>query len=139
VIPTIASQLLSGVTELRLGALAPTRDFNYVADTVEGFIALALCPEAEGETVNIGTGEEWSIEQTAKLLMEITGRKVPIVGEDARLRTAASEVNRLLSDASKLRRLSGWQPTVPFREGLARTVAWIGKNLEHFRPDAYAV
>lgn len=139
VIPTIASQLLSGVKELRLGALSPTRDFNYVADTVEGFIALALCPEAEGETVNIGTGEEWSIEQTAKLLMEITGRKVPIRSDEVRVRPAGSEVNRLLADTRRIERLTDWRSQVPFRDGLARTVAWIEQNLKHFEPAHFAL
>jgi len=86
VIPTIASQLLSNCTELELGALTPTRDFCYVADTVAGLIALGNCSSAEGQVVNIGTGKEWSIEQTARLLMNITNREVPIKCEQERVR-----------------------------------------------------
>jgi NAD dependent epimerase/dehydratase len=137
VIPTIASQLLSGASELRLGALSPTRDFNYVGDTVAGMIALAACPAAEGKVVNIGSGEEWSIEQTARLLMEAVGREVKIVCEQERLRPESSEVNRLLADNRIIRELTGWAPAVPFREGLRRTVDWIRSNIDRFDPGRY--
>jgi nucleoside-diphosphate-sugar epimerase len=137
VIPTIASQLLSGAKELKLGALSPTRDFNYVGDTAAGMIALATCPAAEGRVVNIGSGEEWSIEQTARLLMEIAGRDVPIVCEQERLRPENSEVNRLLADNHVIRDLTAWRPAVPFREGLRRTVDWIRVNIGRFDPGRY--
>lgn len=139
VIPTIAAQLLSGCPELALGALTPTRDFNYVTDTAAGFIALALCPAAEGKVVNIGTGEEWSIEQTARLLMELTGREVPIRSDERRVRPANSEVNRLIGDNRLISQLTGWAPAVPFRDGLARTAKWIGRNLHHFNAARYGV
>lgn len=132
VIPTIASQLLSGAGELKLGALTPTRDFNYVADTVEGMIALATCAAAEGRTVNIGSGEEWSIETTATLLMEICGKDIPIMCDEDRLRPNRSEVNRLLADNRLIHELTGWKPAVPFRVGLVRTVEWIRTNLTRF-------
>jgi NAD dependent epimerase/dehydratase len=138
VIPTIASQLLAGAKELKLGALWPTRDFNYVTDTAAGLIALACCKAAVGEVINIGTGEEWSIETIAKMLMQTTGRQVPIIGDDTRLRPARSEVDRLLADASKLATLTGWQPRVTMPEGLARTCAWIGRNLSEFELPRYA-
>jgi NAD dependent epimerase/dehydratase len=137
VIPTIASQLLSGAKELKLGALSPTRDFNYVGDTAAGMIALATCPAAEGTVVNIGSGEEWSIEQTARLLMEIAGRDVPIVCEQERLRPENSEVNRLLADNRVIRDLTAWTPAVPFREGLRLTVDWIRVNIGRFDPRRY--
>lgn len=139
VIPTIASQLLSGATELRLGALTPTRDFNFVTDTADGFLALAGCAAAEGQVVNIGTGEEWSIEQTARMLMEVCGREVPIVSEESRVRPENSEVNRLIAGNARIRDLTGWAPQVSFHDGLARTAEWIGRNLHHFSPDRYAV
>ena len=138
VIPTIASQILSGVKELKLGALSPTRDFNFVTDTVGGLMALGACSEAEGRTVNIGTGEEWSIETTAMMLMEICGRNLPILCEQERLRPDASEVNRLCADNSLLQELTGWQPSVPFKLGLSRTVDWIRKNIEQFEPSRYS-
>jgi dTDP-glucose 4,6-dehydratase len=137
VIPTIAAQLLSGKTELHLGALSPTRDFNFATDTADGMIALATCAKAEGQTVNIGSGEEWSIEETAELLMEICGRKVSIVTEENRLRPEKSEVNRLLADNRLLRELTGWQSRVPFRNGLEKTADWIRNNLDHFDPTHY--
>jgi NAD dependent epimerase/dehydratase len=138
VIPTIASQLLSDVNELRLGALTPTRDFNFVTDTVAGMIALATCPQAEGREVNIGTGQDWSIGDTAKFLMQLTGREVPIICEEARVRPAASEVNRLIADTALIGSLTGWTSSVSFRDGLASPVDWIRGNLHHFNPERYA-
>ncbi len=139
VIPTIASQLLAGVNRLKLGSLTPTRDFNYVADTVAGLIALALCPAAVGQVVNIGTGEEWSIETTAKMLMDLTGNQVPIDTEEHRVRPENSEVNRLLADNSRLKKLTTWQPKTPFRDGLAQTVEWIRRNPDLLSPDRYSI
>lgn len=139
VIPTIASQLLGGAEELTLGALTPTRDFNFVTDTAAGMVALALCPQAEGKVVNIGTGEEWSIEQTVRLLMEITGRHIPISCDEQRIRPANSEVNRLIADNSLITSLTDWRPEMDFRQGLERTAEWIGRNLSHFDPSRYAV
>jgi NAD dependent epimerase/dehydratase len=138
VIPTIASQLLAGCTALKLGALTPTRDFNFALDTAEGMLALALCKEAEGHVVNIGSGEEWSIARTVDMLCDIVGRQVEIVTDDARIRPEKSEVNRLLADTRKMQRLTGWKSSVPFREGLERTVEWIGRNLSYFDVDRYA-
>lgn len=139
VIPTIASQLLDDCKELVLGALTPTRDFNFVTDTAAGLAALAVCREAEGETVNIGTGREWSIEETARLLMEVTGREVPIVCDEQRLRPAGSEVDRLLADNSRILELTDWRPRVEFRDGLDLTAQWIGRNLHRFQSANYSV
>jgi NAD dependent epimerase/dehydratase len=125
VIPTIACQLLAGVERLKLGAVSPTRDFNYVTDTAAGMLALALCDKAVGQTVNIGTGLEYTIGETAEKLMAICGYQVPIDTDEQRLRPAGSEVNRLCADASRIRALTDWAPQVPFDEGLARTVAWL--------------
>lgn len=138
VIPTIASQLLAGCKELRLGTLTPTRDFNFVTDTVRGMMALGLCQAAEGQVVNIGSGEEWSIGRTVELLCELAGCEVEIVTEQARIRPEKSEVNRLLADNSLIHKLTDWRSEVPFREGLAQTLAWIGRNLEHFDTARYA-
>jgi nucleoside-diphosphate-sugar epimerase len=139
VIPTIASQLLSGANRLNLGALSPTRDFNYVTDTASGFLALAACPGADGQVINIGSGEEWSIEQTARLLMEVTGRQVPIVCDEARIRPAASEVNRLLADNSRICGMTDWRPRMTLRDGLRQTSEWIARNLDRFDMTRYAV
>lgn len=137
VIPTIASQLLSGSTELKLGSLHPTRDFNFVTDTAAGMLALGLCQQAEGRVVNIGTGEEWSIQQTVEMMCEITGRRVPVMSDNERIRPERSEVNRLLADNTLISALTGWRSKVPFREGLKATVDWIGRNLQYFQPQRY--
>jgi NAD dependent epimerase/dehydratase len=139
VIPTIASQLLTGCERLRLGALGPTRDFNFVSDTAAAMIALATSSAAIGKTVNIGTGQEWSIEQTARLLMQICDHEVPIEAEAARVRPSNSEVNRLLADNSLILSLTDWRPQVRLPQGLALTVDWIRANLAKFEPGAYAV
>ncbi len=138
VIPTIASQLLAGRSSLRLGALTPTRDFNFVTDTAAGMMALAQCKDAEGEVVNIGSGDEWSIAQTVDILCEIVGLRPEILTDESRIRPEKSEVNRLLADTSKIRSLTSWQRAISFRQGLELTVEWIRNNLEYFDPTQYA-
>jgi nucleoside-diphosphate-sugar epimerase len=101
-------------------------------------IALALCGDAEGKVVNIGSGEEWSIAQTVDMICEITGRSVEIISDEARIRPEKSEVNRLIADNSLIRSLTGWKSRVSFREGLSRTVDWIRSNLTYFNPTQYA-
>jgi len=124
VIPTIITQLMSGAEELHLGSLHPTRDLTYVTDSAAGFIALAECDDAVGRDVNLGVGEEISIGDLATLLMDTVGRTMPIVSKDERLRPDKSEVERLLSDNTLARQLTGWAPQVSLREGLERTAAW---------------
>jgi NAD dependent epimerase/dehydratase len=140
VIPTIIGQLLAGAAELRLGALSPTRDLTFVSDTCSGLIALASCDQAVGRDVNLGTGREVSIGDLAAMLVAITGSSAPIVCEEARLRPSGSEVERLLCDNSLACTLTGWQPSVPLREGLARTVAWFSDPAHRaaYRP-AYTI
>lgn len=137
VIPTIASQLAAGCNQLRLGALHPTRDFNYVADTAAGMLALALCQAAEGTVVNIGSGEEWSIADTVRILCELAGREVEILTDDERIRPENSEVYRLIADNSKLSGLTDWRSRTSFREGLQLTLGWIQRNLHFFDPERY--
>lgn len=139
VIPTICSQLLGGCRQLKLGSLTPTRDFNFVSDTARGMIELSLCPAAVGQVVNIGSGEEWSIEQTARMLMDIVDCHVPIVCESERLRPQQSEVNRLIADNTLIRGLTGWRSAVPFAEGLKATAQWVANNLAYFNTSDYAV
>jgi NAD dependent epimerase/dehydratase len=138
VIPTIASQLAAGKKRIRLGALKPTRDFNYVTDTAGGMLSLALCAAAEGRVVNIGSGEEWSIAQTAELLCNIAGLDAEIVTAGERIRPEKSEVNRLLADNSLISNITGWHSNVAFPDGLERTYRWIEKNLNLFNIDDYA-
>ena len=138
VIPTIAAQLLAGCDVLKLGSLEPTRDFNYVTDTAAGMLALALCPEAEGQVVNIGSGTESSIRETVDLLCDIVQRRVSVETDAGRVRPGPSEVQRLVADNRRIIELTGWRSQVPFRAGLERTVQWIEQNLKYFRPEVYA-
>lgn len=139
VIPTIASQLASGCDCLRLGALDPTRDFNFVTDTACGMLALALCPEAEGQVVNIGSGEEWSIRQVAEMLIDASGHKVFVELDESRVRPAKSEVDRLLADNTRIKQLTDWRTKVPFSDGLLKTFLWVKDNLHCFNPDRYSI
>jgi NAD dependent epimerase/dehydratase len=138
IIPTIASQLISGKDELHLGLLSPSRDFNYVTDTANGMINLALCDKADGLAVNIGSGEEWSIAETAKILCNISGRDVSIITDEKRIRPAKSEVDRLLADNSKITELTDWSSKISFYDGLVSTYKWIEKNIKMFDVDHYA-
>jgi NAD dependent epimerase/dehydratase len=124
VIPTIITQLLAGTQELKLGSLHPTRDLVHVSDTARGFMAIAQCPALIGQEVNIATGTEISVGDLAHLLMELTGQHASISSNDERTRPAASEVERLLGSAAKLRRLTDWEPTLDLNVGLAQTIAW---------------
>ncbi|MCX4548113.1 MULTISPECIES: SDR family NAD(P)-dependent oxidoreductase [unclassified Streptomyces] len=139
VIPTILAQLHSGAREIRLGSLAPTRDFTYVTDTARGFLALAGCDRALGESVNLGTGQEISIGDLANALIEASGRPAEVVVDPARLRPSGSEVLRLLSDNSRARAWAGWQPEVSLTEGLKRTSEWVAEHLHLFAADRYQV
>jgi NAD dependent epimerase/dehydratase len=124
VIPTIITQLLEGVTELKLGSLTPTRDLTYVSDTCAGFIALAQTDAAIGREVNLGTGTEVSIGDLAANLIELAGSEATIVSEAERLRPTASEVERLVSDNSLARLLAHWEPCVTLPMGLFDTLEW---------------
>ena len=139
VIPTILTQLHKGTKELHLGATAPTRDFTYVDDTVAGFLAVATCDRAVGEVVNIGSGEEISIGDLVRLLIEISGVDAAIVTDDVRMRPAASEVERLLADTTRARAWTGWAPQVSLRDGLRRTSDWVRDNLELIDTAGYSV
>ena len=139
VIPTILSQLHKGAKEIHLGATSPTRDFNYVEDTVSGFLAVAGADRAIGEVVNIGSGREISIGDLVQLLIEITGSQAEIVTDDARLRPAGSEVERLLCDNARAREWTGWTPQVSLEEGLRRTSDWIAEHLDELDTSGYSV
>lgn len=145
VIPTVITQIAGGARVLRLGALHPTRDFNYVQDTVQGFIAAAEAEQGVGEVVNIGSNYEISIGDTVRLIAEAMGADVEIETEEIRLRPEKSEVERLWADNAKARALFGWEPRYGGREGLKRglaeTAAWFADpaNLRHYKTDLYAV
>jgi NAD dependent epimerase/dehydratase len=139
VIPTIITQCLAGSDTIRLGSLAPTRDFNYVADSVEGYLLAAGSDRAVGMVINLGSGREISIGDLARTIVEMTGSTATIESDDRRVRPEASEVERLLADNALARSLLGWSPRVTLEDGLARTIDWMRENLERFRPGTYAV
>ena len=139
VIPTILSQLHAGADVISLGSTTPTRDFNYVDDTVAGFLAVAACDRAVGEVVNIGSGREISIGDLVRTLVEVTGSAAEVVVDPSRLRPAGSEVERLLCDNTRAREWAGWEPVVPLEEGLARTSAWVRDNLDRLHTVGYAI
>ena len=130
VIPAILAQLLAGVTELQLGNLTPTRDFNFVMNTVEGMLALGEAPDsvALGRTFNLGSNREISIGALASMLMDRTGITVPITTSDARTRPTGSEVERLLADNSRAMAELKWKPRVSLEDGLDETIAWMRKR-----------
>ena len=139
VIPTIITQLLSGKTELKLGSLSPTRDFNYVKDTVSGFLAIAESDNAVGEEINIASQQEISIGQLAEEMIRQINPEARIITDDIRLRPEKSEVERLLGSCEKLRRLTNWKQSYSFREGLSETIEWfrMPENLAHYKSDIY--
>lgn len=139
VIPTIISQIMAGTREIKLGALSPTRDFNYVKDTVEGFVKAAQELKSIGEVISVGSGREITIGDLAVKIIELTGKKVEIVSEEQRLRPEKSEVNRLLCNNSKAKELLGWEPHYTLEQGLSETIEWIGRNLSYFKTDIYNV
>lgn len=139
IIPTILHQLYSGSEEIRIGSTAPTRDFNFVADTARGFLAVAASDRAVGEVVNVGSGREISVGELVDLLMTISGRNARVVSEASRLRPAGSEVERLLCDNSRALEWTGWKPTVELEEGLAVTAEWVRANPGPTKPSVYSV
>ena len=138
VIPTIITQCLTG-ERVRLGNLHPTRDMNYVANIVEGFMLAATALDAIGRTINLGSGREISIGDLAKLIVRLMDRPISIECEEQRVRPNKSEVEHLVADSTLARSLLGWEPTVSLEEGLKRTIEWIRKHIERYRPDEYTV
>lgn len=145
IIPTVITQIASGVHNLKLGALHPTRDFNYIDDTVAGFIAAAKADEAVGQVINVGSNYEISIGETVRLIAGIMGVNVDTTTESERLRPEKSEVERLWADNAKARALLGWEPAYAgrdgLRRGLERTVAWFTDpgNLARYKTDSYVI
>lgn len=137
VIPTIITQLLAGKQEIRLGALSPTRDFNFVRDTANGFYQIFRSEKTIGQEINIATQKEISIGDLAKELIRQINPEAQIVCEEQRLRPEKSEVNRLLGCNEKIMRLTDWKPQVSFEQGLAETIEFLRNNLDRYRTDIY--
>lgn len=138
IIPTIITQALTR-QKVYLGAVHPTRDLNYVADTVDGFIRVATTPGVEGKTFNIGSGTEISIGDVADRIIRLIDKEIPVIFDATRIRPATSEVGRLICDSSRARAELGWHPAVDLDEGLKRTIEWIGQNLDAYRPEEYSI
>lgn len=139
VIPTIISQLLAGKESIQLGALSPTRDFNFVKDTVNGFIAISRSDKAIGEEINIATQQEISIGQVAREIISQINPKAEIICEEERLRPEKSEVNRLLGSNEKIKRLTDWEPRYTLERGLHETIEWMKENMKSYKTDIYNI
>ena len=138
IIPTIVAQALAGDV-VRLGSLAPTRDFTYISDTVAGFLAVAGADATIGRTLQLGTGEEISVGNLVQEVARVLGRELRVEQEDERVRPSGSEVMQLVSDYSLMTALTGWQPRVGLEAGIAATIAWIDEHRDLYRVDRYVV
>ena len=138
IIPTIITQALAR-NEIRLGNMSPTRDFNYVTDTVEALLRIAECSSVVGETLNIGSGQEISIGELAEKIVHLTGTNATIVPDDDRRRPDASEVDRLCADGTKVRQITGWEPEVSLEDGLEKTIEWLREHLRDYKASAYVI
>ncbi len=145
VIPTIITQIAGGARRIKLGVIHPTRDFNYVQDTVRGFIAIAESENAVGEVINIGSNFEISVGDTARLIAELMGVEIGIETEEVRLRPQLSEVERLWAANAKARSLAGWEPAYGgldgFKRGMKETIDWFSspENLKLYKTGSYAI
>jgi dTDP-glucose 4,6-dehydratase len=145
IIPTVITQILSGKNQIQLGSLTPTRDFNYVKDTVSGFIQILNSDNGHGEVINIGSNYEISIGDTVKLIADIIGSKIEVEADAQRIRPVESEVERLWADNTKANKMFGWSPRYGglegFREGLTETINWFSnqENLSRYKSNLYNV
>lgn len=139
IIPTIITQLLRGKTTIKLGNIKPTRDLTFVKDTANGFLEIARAKGLHGEYVNIGMSEEISVEDLAHKIAKIVGVSLKIESEEDRTRPAASEVERLYCNNTKIKQNTTWKPHYDLDKGLAETVSWIKQNLKLFTTETYHV
>jgi len=139
IIPTVISQLLEGKNRISVGNLSPTRDMTYVSDTVEGFIAAGFNEVTSGEILNLGTGEEISIGELINRISFIMKTDVEIENSPERMRPVKSEVERLLSNPSKMHSLTGWKARVSIDDGLSRTISWMKQKKDIYKSSIYNV
>lgn len=139
IIPTIITQIASGKKEIKLGDLTPTRDFNYVKDTCEGFVKIANCENVNGEEINIGSNYEISMKDTLELIKKIMNSDVEFVVDSQRIRPKNSEVNRLWCDNTKIKKITGFEPKYTIEDGLKETIEWFcnSDNLKKYKPNIY--
>lgn len=145
VIPTIITQIANGQHQIKLGAVSPTRDFNYVKDTVAGFIAAMNSEKGLGEVINLGSNYEISVGDTVRLIADVMDKKIEIITDEVRLRPENSEVERLWADNTKAKELLNWKPEYGglegFRRGLTETIEWFSKpeNLRSYKANIYNI
>jgi dTDP-glucose 4,6-dehydratase len=145
VIPTIITQIANGAKKIKLGALHPTRDFSFIDDTVDGFIAAMKCEAAIGEVINLGSNFEISIEQTANSIADVMRKEIEIISDNIRLRPEKSEVERLFACNKKAQNIMDWSPKYEglqgFKLGIAKTVEWFNdpNNLKTYKSEIYNV
>jgi len=141
VIPTIITQLLNGFTEIKLGALTPTRDLLFVKDTVRGFVEVAQCDSLIGEEVNLATQKEVSIGNLAQQMIDIINPDSRVISDEQRLRPQKSEVERLLGSNQKIKQHTNWEPKYTLKQGLSETIEWFRSkdNLQRYKADIYNV
>lgn len=143
IIPTVITQIANSQQCIKLGALTPTRDFNYVEDTVSGFIAAAQSDKSIGEVINIGSNYEISVGDTVKLIAELMSANVDVVADAERIRPEKSEVERLWADNTKASVLLGWKPQYAgkdgLRRGLRKTIEWFLNNVKLYKPETYNI
>jgi NAD dependent epimerase/dehydratase len=139
IIPTVITQVLSGITSLKLGNVTPTRDLTFVKDTAKGFLAIAESDKTIGEITNIGMSEEISVKDLVKMIGELIGKNLEIISEDQRVRPGKSEVERLYCNNEKIKKLTDWLPDYNLRNGLTETINFLEKNIHLYKPDIYNV
>ena len=145
VIPTVITQIAKGEHRIKLGALHPTRDFNYIKDTVQGFISIAESDRSIGEVINIGNNYEVSIDEVVRMIADVMGMDIEIITDQVRLRPDKSEVERLWADNRKAKDLLGWQPVYAGKDGLMRglaeTIEWFkdSRNLDRYKTNIYNI
>ena len=144
-IPTIITQIVDGKKNIKLGSLTPRRDFTYVSDTVDGYLSTIGNKKCLGETINLGTGYDFSIGNTLNSIQKILKRNVNVITQKERIRPKKSEVNRLISSNKKARKILKWKPkyigSTGFKKGLEKTIEWFKnkENLSHYNIDIYNV
>ena len=139
VIPTIISQLIAGQDEIKLGALSPKRDFNYVKDTVAGFLSIYESDKTIGEEINIATQTEISIQNLAEEIIRQVRPNAKIISDEQRIRPKDSEVNRLLGSNEKIMKLTNWRPQYTFEQGIEETISFIRNNIGAYKTDIYNI
>jgi dTDP-glucose 4,6-dehydratase len=136
IIPTIITQCLTR-SEIVLGNVQPTRDFNYVTNTVEGFMLAASNPDVLGKTINLGSGYEISVGELIEKIVSLVNKPIEVKHDKERFRPAKSEVDRLLADNTLAKKYLNWRPAVTFVDGLQKTIGWFAENLDRYRAERY--